>query len=123
LIDICTGFKGHSSTVSSLTYPTEKLVETVDPAVTVLENVMSMVTHLDSVELYVTDAIKKGDDFDWIRSAGCSFHYQGIEDGIVKGVTRISNPWWYKKKKNWSMNKATRQKVLKRKFQILSARQ
>jgi hypothetical protein len=69
------------------------------------------------VELDGTDAIKKGIDFDWIRSAGCSLHYQGIEDGIVRGV--ISIPWWCKKK-NRSMNKATRQKVLKKKFQILS---
>jgi hypothetical protein len=27
-----------------------------------------------SVELYVTDAVKKDVDFDWIRSAGRSFH-------------------------------------------------
>jgi hypothetical protein len=40
--DIYTGFKEHSSTGQSLTYPTEKLVETVGTAVTVLENVMSM---------------------------------------------------------------------------------
>ena len=92
-------------------------METVGTAVTVLENVMSLVAHLESVELYVTDAIEKGVDFDWIRSAGCSLHYQGIEDGIVRGVTKI--PWWYKHK-NQSMNKASRQKALKRKFQILS---
>lgn len=118
-LDIYTEFKEHSSTVQSLTYPTEKLVETVGTAVTVLEKVMSVVAHLESVELYVTDAIKKGVDFDWIRSAGCSLHYQGIEDGIVRGVSRISIPWWCKPK-NQSMNKASRQKVLKRKFQILS---
>jgi len=64
-------------------------VETVGTAVTVLENVMSLVGHLESVELYVRDAIKKGVDFDCIRSACCSLHYQGIEDGIVTGVTRI----------------------------------
>ena len=91
-LDVYTGFKEHNSTVQSLTYPTEKLVETVGTAVTVLENVMSMVAHLESVELYVTDAIKKGVDFDWIRSSGCSLHYQEIEDGIVRGVTRISIP-------------------------------
>ena len=67
------------------------------------------------MELYVTDAIKKV----WIRSAGCSLHCQGIEDGIVRGVTRISVPWWCKQK-NQMTNKASRQKVLKRKFQILS---
>jgi hypothetical protein len=45
-----TGFKGHSSTVQSLTYPIEKSVETIGNAVTVLENVMSKVAHLESVE-------------------------------------------------------------------------
>ena len=54
-------------------------METVGTAVTVLEYVMSIVAHLESVELYVTDAIKKGVDFDGIRSACCSLHYQGIE--------------------------------------------
>jgi len=118
-LNVYTGFKEHcNNTVQSLTYPTEKLVGTVGTAVTVLENVMSMVAHLESVELYVTHAIKKGVDFDWIRSAGCSLHYQGIEDGIVTGVIRISIPWWCKQK-NRMMNKASRQKVLKRKFQIL----
>ena len=62
-LDVYTGFKEHSRTVQSLTYPTEKLVETVGTTVAVLENVMSMVAHLESVELYVTDAIKKGVDF------------------------------------------------------------
>jgi hypothetical protein len=116
--DIYTGFKEHSNTVQSHTYPTEKLVETVATAVTVLENVMSIVAHFNSVELYVTDAIKKGVDFDWIRSTGCSLHYQETEDGIVRDVTRFAIPWLCKKR-NQSMNKATKQKVLKRKFQIL----
>jgi hypothetical protein len=91
---------------------------TVGTAVTVLEN-MSMVAHFDSVELYVTDAVKKGVDCEWIRSAGCSLHYQRIEDGIVRVVTGIAIPWWCKKK-NQLMNKATRQKVLKRKYQVES---
>ena len=73
-------------------------METVGTAVTVLENVMPIVAHLDSGELYVTDAIKMEVDFDRIRSAGCSLHYQGIEDGTVRGVTRISFPWWCKLK-------------------------
>jgi hypothetical protein len=96
-----------------LSHPTEKLVETVGTAVIVLENVMSKVAHLESVELYVTDAIKKGVDFDWIRSAGCSLYYQGIEDGIERGVTRISIPWWCKQK-NQSMNRTSRHKVLEK---------
>jgi hypothetical protein len=58
-LDIYTGFKEHSSTVQSLTYPTEKMVETVDTAVTVFENVMSIVAHLETVELYLTNTIKK----------------------------------------------------------------
>jgi hypothetical protein len=73
-------------------------VETVGTAATVLENVMSMVANLDSVELHVTDAIYQGVDLDWIRSAGCSLHHQGIMDGIMKGVTRFSVPWWCKKR-------------------------
>ena len=64
----------------------------------------------------------KGIDFDWIRSAGCSLHQQRIEDGIVRGVTSISIPWWCKQK-NQLMNKTTRQKLIKRKFQILSHQQ
>jgi hypothetical protein len=35
----------------------------------------------------------KGVYFDWIKSAGCSPKYQGIEDGIMKIVTNISIPW------------------------------
>jgi hypothetical protein len=47
---------------------------------------MSVVAHLGSVELCVTDGIKKGVDSDWIRSAACSLHCQGTED--VRVVTR-----------------------------------
>ena len=46
-LDIYTGFKEHSSTVQSLTYPTEKLVETVGTAMTVLHNVISKVAYLE----------------------------------------------------------------------------
>jgi hypothetical protein len=49
-LSIYTVFMGHSSTVQSLTYPTEKLVETIFNAVTVLENVIAKVAHLESVE-------------------------------------------------------------------------
>jgi hypothetical protein len=59
-LDIYTGFKEHSSTVQSLTYPTEKLVETVGTAVSVLQNVISKGAYLESVQLCVTDAIKEG---------------------------------------------------------------
>jgi len=80
-------------------------------AVIVLKNLISMVAHLDSVELYVTVAIKKGVVFDRNRSSGCPLQYQGIEDGIVRGVIRISVPWWCQAK-NRSMNKATMEKLL-----------
>jgi len=59
-LDIYTGFKKHSSTVQSLTCTTENFVETVDNVVTVLETVMSLLVHLESVELYVTDGMKRG---------------------------------------------------------------
>jgi hypothetical protein len=72
------------------TYPTD-LAETVGTVVTVLGYVMSKVGPLESVKLYVIDGIKKGVNFDWIRSAGCSCHYQAIEDGIVRGVQGISS--------------------------------
>ena len=81
--------------------------------------ILHLVAHLESVELYVTNAIKKGADFDWIRSVGCSLHYQGKEEGIANGVTWISIPWCCKQK-NQLMNEASRQKVIEMKFQILS---
>jgi hypothetical protein len=45
LFHIYSRFKQYSSTVQSVIHPTENVVETVGTAVTVLENVMSMVTH------------------------------------------------------------------------------
>jgi hypothetical protein len=63
---IYTGCKEHSSTVLSITYQTENKVVTIGTAVTVLVNVMSLVAHLESVELYVTGSIKKGVEFDGI---------------------------------------------------------
>jgi hypothetical protein len=41
--------------------------------VTVLKNVMSKVAHLQLVELYIINAIKKGVDFYWIRSASTAY--------------------------------------------------
>jgi len=63
--------------------------------------------------------MKKGIYCDWIRSAGCLLHYEGTEDGIVIELPRISIPWLCKQN-NQSMNKANRQKVIKREFLILS---
>jgi len=94
--DVYIGFRGYSSTVQSLICPTEKLVSTVGSAVTVLESVMSEVDHLKSVELHVANAIRTSVDFDWIRLTGCSLHYQGLEEGIVTGITKILIPWWCK---------------------------
>lgn len=72
--DVYIGFKGYSSTVQSLICPTEKFVNTVGSAVTVLESVMSEVGHFKSVELHVANAIRTSIDFDWIRLTGCSLH-------------------------------------------------
>jgi hypothetical protein len=105
--DFYIGFSEYSSTVQSLVYPTEKLVNTVGSAVTVLESMISDVAHFKSVELHVANAIKKSVDFDWIRLTGCSVHYQVIEDGIVTDVTRITIPWWCKQK-NQSLRKQVR---------------
>jgi hypothetical protein len=80
---------------------------------------MTEVAHLSSVEQRVTAAIKNSVDFDWIRSTGCSLHHQQIVDGIVRGITRISIPWWCKRK-NRSIGEAARQRSSKRKMKILA---
>jgi hypothetical protein len=51
-------FKEYSDTEQSLTYPSEKLVETVGAAVTLMESMMAEVAHLNSVEQHITSAIK-----------------------------------------------------------------
>jgi len=115
--DVYIGFKECSSTVHSLTYPTEKLVETVVTAVNILEGMISEVAHLDTVKCCITCAIQESVSFDWIRLTGCSLHHQRTEDEIVRSVTRISIPWWCKQK-NESLGEATGQKAVKRKLQI-----
>jgi len=119
LTDVFISFKECSSTVQSLTYPTEKLIETVGTAVTVLEGMISEVAHLDTVKSCITGAIKESVNFNCIRLTGCPLHHQRIEDEIVRNVTRISIPWRCKWKTE-SLGEATRQKALKRKVQILS---
>jgi len=57
--DVYIGFKQCSSTVHSLTYPTEKLVENIGTAVNILE-----VAHLDTVKCCTTSAIKESFSFD-----------------------------------------------------------
>jgi hypothetical protein len=85
-------FKDYNDTEQSLTYPPEKLVETVGAAVTLMESVMVEVAHLNSVEQHITAAIKNSIDFEWIRCPGCSLHHQQIIGGIVRGLTRIYIP-------------------------------
>ena len=84
--DVFISLKECSSIVQSLAYPTEKLVET---AVTVLEDMISEVAHLDTVESCITDAVKESVNIEWIRLTGCPLHHQRIEDKIVRSVTRI----------------------------------
>jgi len=116
--DVYISFKECSSTVHSLTYPTEKLVETVGTAVTDLEGMISQVAYFDTVKSCITCAIKENIRFDWIRLIGCPLHHQRNEDEIVRSVKRISGPWWCTWK-NESLGKAIRQKAIKRKVQIL----
>jgi hypothetical protein len=68
--------KEHSDTEQSLTYISEKLVETVGTAVTVMESMLAEVAHFNSVEQHITAAIKNTIDFKWITCTGCSLHYQ-----------------------------------------------
>ena len=102
----------------SLTYPSERLLETVSASVTVLDGMMAEVAHTYSVEEKITAAIKNTVDFGWIQS-GCSLHHQEIVDGIARCVTRISIPWWCKRK-NRSLMEASRQRARRRKMKILS---
>jgi hypothetical protein len=84
--------KEYSDTEQPLTYPSEKLVETVGISVTLLENMTADVAHLSSVKQCITAAIKNNVDFHWIRSIHCSLHCQVTVDGIVTGG-KISFPW------------------------------
>ena len=80
---------------------------------------ISEVAHLDTVELCITNAIKESVKFEWMSLTGFPIHHQRTEDEIVRIVTRISIPWWCKRK-NESLGRATRRKALKKKVQILS---
>jgi hypothetical protein len=102
-------FKEYEDGRQSLTYPSEKLVETVDASLRLLESMMANVAHMVSVEEQVTVNIKQTIYFGWIESSGCSLHSQRIVDGIVRGVTRIGIPWWCKRT-NRSMSEASKQK-------------
>jgi hypothetical protein len=60
-------FNEYSDTEQSLTYPSEKLVETVGAVVTLIESMMAEVAHLNSLEQHSRAAIKNSIDFEWIR--------------------------------------------------------
>ena len=112
-------FKEYKNDEQSLTYPTERLVETVSAPVTVLDGMMAHVAHTHSVEEQITAAIKNIVDFGWIQSSGCSLHHHEILDGTAQSVTRISIPWWCKQRKR-SLMEASRQRAKRRKLKILS---
>jgi len=112
-------FKEYEEDKQLLTYPSEKLVETVGASITLLESKMAKVAHMGSVEEKMTVAIKETVDFGWVGLSGCSLHSQRIVDGIVRGVTRIAIPWWCKRT-NRSLNEANRERATKRKLKILS---
>jgi len=112
-------FKEYKDNEQSLTYPSERLVETVSASVTLLEGMMAEVAHTYSVEEKITAAIKTTVDFRWIQSSGCLLHHQEIVDGIARSVTRISIPWWCKRR-NRLLMKGSRQRATMRKMKILS---
>ena len=89
-------FKEYEEDKQFLTYPSEKLVETVGASISLLESKIAKVPHMGSVEEKITVAIKETVDFGWIGSSGCSLHSQKIVDGIVRGITRIAISWWCK---------------------------
>jgi len=111
-------FKKYEKDKQLLTYPSEKLVETVGASISLLESKMAKVAHMGSVEEKMTVAIKETVDFGWTGSSGCSQHSQKIVD-IVRGITRIAIPWLCKRT-NRSMNEANRQRATKRKVTFLS---
>jgi hypothetical protein len=51
--------------------------------------------------------------------SGCSLHHQEIVDGIARSVTKISIPWWCKRR-NRLLMKASRRRAAMRKMKILS---
>jgi len=112
-------FKEYKDNEQSVTYPSERLVETVSASVTVLDGMMAEVAHTYSVEEKITAAIKNTIDFGWIQSSGCLLHHQEIVDGIAQSVTRISIPLWCKRK-NRSLMEESRQRARRRKMKILS---
>jgi hypothetical protein len=112
-------FKEYSDTEQSLTYPSEKLVETVGAAVTLMKSTMTEVANLNSVEHHITAAIKNSIDFEWIRCSGCSIHHQQLIDGLMRGLVRIYILWWCRQR-NRLMSEAARQRATKIKTNTLA---
>jgi hypothetical protein len=112
-------FKDYKHNKQSLTYPSERLVETVGASVTVLDGMMAEVAHTYSVEEIITAAIKNTVDFGWIQSSGCSLHHQEIVDSIARSVSRMFIPWWCKRRSR-SLMEESRQRARRRKMKILS---
>jgi hypothetical protein len=83
-------FKEYKGVELSLTYSSERLVETVRSSVTVLEGMMAEVAQSYSVEEKITGAIKNTVDFGWIQPSGCSLRHQEIVDGI--GLFHVKSP-------------------------------
>ena len=80
---------------------------------------MAEVAHTYSVEEKIKAAIKNTVDSGWTQSSGCSLHNQEIVDGITQSVTRISIPWWCRRK-NRSLREEGRLRATRRKMKILS---
>jgi len=112
-------FKEYRDDKQCLTYPSERLVETVSTSVTVLDGLMAEVADTYSVEEKITAAVKNTVDFGWIQFSGCSLHHQEIVDGSAWSVTRISIPWWCKQR-NRSLMDASRQRATKRNMKLHS---
>jgi hypothetical protein len=112
-------FKEYEEDKQSLTYPSEKLVETVCASISLLESKMSKVAHTGSVEEKMAVAVKETIDFEWIGSSGCSLHsqknnrwfceryYKNCFSIMVQGTNR-------------SMSEGSRHRATKRKLTILS---
>ena len=66
-------FKGNKENTQFLTYPSEKLIETVGASIS---SEMAKVVHMGPVEEKMTVAIKETVKFGWFGPSGCSLHSQ-----------------------------------------------
>jgi len=62
------------------------------------------VAHLGTVESHITDVIQEDVNCDFFH------HHQRIKDKVWRGVTRISVPWWWKRK-NESLGEGHKEKL------------